>query len=291
MTTEKNPAPRANAGSRANFKVEQHQTIASSVDWEADPAAIWFARRFAHADGACARPGRAGEPGEGLSMKGPIDFAEINRAALAAFPAVLARILPGGKRVGAEIVALNPRRADRQLGSFKVNRYNGRWATSRPATRAAIPFRLSPISRMFRRARRRGCSRKCSAWKPGGAVMDDASNPFAPLTPAELAEAARQNEQSIPSASAPSRHARRPMRNPERSRRRGCLGASPMVSGATRLRKTKPPFMPRAGMRRTGKRPSARSHGASGPAGNSRLGRIIGRCSTCPISSRIRARP
>jgi hypothetical protein len=37
-----------------------------------------------------------------------IDFAEINRAALAAFPAVLSRILPGGKRVGAEIVALNP---------------------------------------------------------------------------------------------------------------------------------------------------------------------------------------
>ena len=27
-------------------------------------------------------------------MTGPIDFAEINRAALAAFPAVLARILP-----------------------------------------------------------------------------------------------------------------------------------------------------------------------------------------------------
>jgi hypothetical protein len=60
-------------------------------------------------------------------MNGPIDFAAINRAALAAFPAVLARILPGGKRVGAEIVALNPRRVDRRLGSFKVNRFNGRW--------------------------------------------------------------------------------------------------------------------------------------------------------------------
>ena len=59
-------------------------------------------------------------------MNGPIDFGAINRAALAAFPAVLARILPGGKRVGAEIVALNPRGADRRLGSFKVNRYNGR---------------------------------------------------------------------------------------------------------------------------------------------------------------------
>ena len=47
-------------------------------------------------------------------MNGPIDFATINRAALAAFPAVLARILSGGKRVGAELVALNPRRVDRR---------------------------------------------------------------------------------------------------------------------------------------------------------------------------------
>jgi hypothetical protein len=29
-------------------------------------------------------------------MNGPINFAEINRVALAAFPAVLARVLPGG---------------------------------------------------------------------------------------------------------------------------------------------------------------------------------------------------
>jgi hypothetical protein len=46
MTTKNIPAPRANAGSRANSKVQQHQIIASAVDWEADPAAIWFARRF-----------------------------------------------------------------------------------------------------------------------------------------------------------------------------------------------------------------------------------------------------
>jgi hypothetical protein len=57
-----------------------------------------------------------------------IDFGLRLDAALAAFPSVLARILPGGKRIGKEIVALNPRRADRNLGSFKVNRYNGKWA-------------------------------------------------------------------------------------------------------------------------------------------------------------------
>jgi len=75
-------------------------------------------------------------------MNGPIDFAQINRAALAALPAVLARILPGGKSVGAEVVALNPRRADRHLGSFKVNRYSGRWADFASGDRGGDPISL-----------------------------------------------------------------------------------------------------------------------------------------------------
>jgi hypothetical protein len=75
-------------------------------------------------------------------MNGPIDFDAINRAALAALPAVLARILPGGKRVGAEIVALNPHRADRHLGSFKVNRFNGRWADFATGDRGGDPISL-----------------------------------------------------------------------------------------------------------------------------------------------------
>jgi hypothetical protein len=110
MTTKENPAPRANAKSRAYSKIEQGEDRGSADRCKAR--------------GARARPGRSG----GLCNSSPIDFAEINRAALAAFPAVLARILPGGKRVGAELVALNPRRADRRLGSFKINRYTGRWA-------------------------------------------------------------------------------------------------------------------------------------------------------------------
>jgi hypothetical protein len=128
MNMNKSPTPRANAESRASFKVEHHQIIAASVDWEADPAAIWFARWFALPTVLARLLAALASLGRAFSMNGPINFAEINRAALAAFPAVLARILPGGKRVGAEIVALNPRRADRRLGSFKVNRYNGRWA-------------------------------------------------------------------------------------------------------------------------------------------------------------------
>ncbi len=55
------------------------------------------------------------------------DFQAINRAALAALPAILARILPSGKAAHKEWVALNPRRCDKSLGSFKVNRYNGKW--------------------------------------------------------------------------------------------------------------------------------------------------------------------
>jgi hypothetical protein len=101
----RSPAPRANAGDRANRK---------SLTWTFD------------------------------STKPParLDFAEINRAALAAFPAVLARILPGGKRVGTEIVALNPRRADRRLGSFKINRYNGKWCDFATGDRGGDPVSL-----------------------------------------------------------------------------------------------------------------------------------------------------
>ena len=70
------------------------------------------------------------------------DFTTINRAALAAFPAVLARMLPKSKRVGAEIVALNPRRGDRNLGSFKINRYNGRWADFATGDKGGDPISL-----------------------------------------------------------------------------------------------------------------------------------------------------
>ena len=89
---------------------------------------------------------RGGNRENGQSMaareRGHADFAEINRAALAAFPAVLARILPGGKRVGAEIVALNPRRDDRRLGSFKINRYNGKWCDFATADKGGDPISL-----------------------------------------------------------------------------------------------------------------------------------------------------
>ncbi len=58
----------------------------------------------------------------------PIDFARINAAALAALPALLRRWLPDGRQMAGEWVARNPRRADRQPGSFKINTRTGRWS-------------------------------------------------------------------------------------------------------------------------------------------------------------------
>jgi hypothetical protein len=75
-------------------------------------------------------------------MKDALDFDAINQAALAAFPAVLNLLLPGSKTIGREIVALNPRRADRNIGSFKVNRYNGRWCDFATGDKGGDPVSL-----------------------------------------------------------------------------------------------------------------------------------------------------
>lgn len=55
-------------------------------------------------------------------------FDVVNTAAMAELPALLNRWLPNGKVQGAEYIALNPCRADRKAGSFKVNIRTGRWA-------------------------------------------------------------------------------------------------------------------------------------------------------------------
>ena len=57
-----------------------------------------------------------------------IDFAGINRRALAILPSLVRAWLPKGKQIGAEYVALNPRRNDRSLGSFRINTQSGKWA-------------------------------------------------------------------------------------------------------------------------------------------------------------------
>lgn len=61
-------------------------------------------------------------------MSERINFEAINHAAIRSLPAIVYRWLPDGTHEGPEWVCLNPRRADRSLGSFKVNLDNGLWA-------------------------------------------------------------------------------------------------------------------------------------------------------------------
>jgi hypothetical protein len=64
-----------------------------------------------------------------------IDFGKVNRVAIGALPDLLALWLPGGLRRGDEYLALNPRRADRHAGSFRINVKSGKWADFATADR------------------------------------------------------------------------------------------------------------------------------------------------------------
>lgn len=57
-----------------------------------------------------------------------LDFARINAEALRLLPRLLEQWLPHGRREGDEWLALNPRRDDVTLGSFKINMRTGYWA-------------------------------------------------------------------------------------------------------------------------------------------------------------------
>lgn len=58
---------------------------------------------------------------------GRIDFARVASTASGHAETLCRRWLPDGRRDGHEWVARNPKRADRHLGSFKVNINTGRW--------------------------------------------------------------------------------------------------------------------------------------------------------------------
>ena len=55
-------------------------------------------------------------------------FFTVHRAALPALKRLLSGWLPEGQLEGDEWVSFNPRRTDRNLGSFKVNLRTGKWA-------------------------------------------------------------------------------------------------------------------------------------------------------------------
>ena len=114
MTTKENPAPRVNAEGRGHSKIEQGQHRGSEDGWKPP--------------GARARPGCARGLRNSVRKSGRIDIDLINAEALLCFEAVCRRLLPDGRREGHEYLALNPRRNDRRLGSFKVNLKTGQWA-------------------------------------------------------------------------------------------------------------------------------------------------------------------
>lgn len=60
-------------------------------------------------------------------MSHSVDFDAINRVALNRFEDLLGQFLPDGKRVNGEYVARNPRRNDRNIGSFSINLHSGVW--------------------------------------------------------------------------------------------------------------------------------------------------------------------
>jgi hypothetical protein len=74
---------------------------------------------------------------------GKLDFAGINRAALAHLPAILRTWLPDGVRRGGEWVARNPRRSDRHAGSFSINLRTGRWADFATGDKGGDPISLA----------------------------------------------------------------------------------------------------------------------------------------------------
>lgn len=72
-----------------------------------------------------------------------IDFDAVNAAALRSLPELLSHWLSDGKMRGHEFVARNPRRADRNAGSFSVNVRTGRWADFATGDKGADPIALA----------------------------------------------------------------------------------------------------------------------------------------------------
>jgi hypothetical protein len=71
-----------------------------------------------------------------------IDFHRVNRAAMTVLPAIVSRLLPGGKVHSSEYVVRNPRRFDRHPGSFKINLATGQWADFATTDRGGDPVSL-----------------------------------------------------------------------------------------------------------------------------------------------------
>jgi hypothetical protein len=72
-----------------------------------------------------------------------LDIHAVNAAAMRELPSLLSRWLPDGRAEGQEYVALNPRRNDRNRGSFKINLRSGKWADFATADRGGDVMSLA----------------------------------------------------------------------------------------------------------------------------------------------------
>ena len=62
------------------------------------------------------------------SDKENIDFNQLKRQIHSCILQLVRQLLPSGKLANSEYVALNPTRCDKNLGSFRINIFTGKWA-------------------------------------------------------------------------------------------------------------------------------------------------------------------
>jgi hypothetical protein len=86
------------------------------------------------------------------ALRSRVDFAAVNAAALPMLPTLLRRWLPEGRLEGDDWVALNPTRADRHLGSFRINVRTGRWSDFATGDKGGDPVSLAAYLAGIRQA-------------------------------------------------------------------------------------------------------------------------------------------
>jgi hypothetical protein len=86
------------------------------------------------------------------TLRSRVDFAAVNAAALPMLPTLLRRWLPEGRLEGDDWVALNPTRADRHLGSFRINVRTGRWSDFATGDKGGDPVSLAAYLAGIRQA-------------------------------------------------------------------------------------------------------------------------------------------
>jgi hypothetical protein len=79
-------------------------------------------------DGEVKFPEPDGFEGYGATRSTRVSFDDVKAATLGSLDFIISSLLPGGKRVGKEWVALNPTRSDSKPGSFSVNMRTGAWS-------------------------------------------------------------------------------------------------------------------------------------------------------------------